>query len=60
MYTKYAKKIRVGTTMKHNIYGMGKCTKIDNKSKDFRYLFKFEDGTLVWMSDADCERMSVH
>lgn len=60
MYTKYARKIVVGTTLEHKEFGLGKCTKIDYKSKDFRYLFKFEDGTIAWLSDADCEKVSVH
>lgn len=60
MYTKYSKKIKVGTTLKHRDHGMGVCTKIDTESKDFRYLFKFDDDTIVWMSDKDCATYSVH
>lgn len=60
MYTKYAKKIVVGTTMKHKDFGMGVCKKIDYKSKEFRYFFKFEDGTQIWLSDEDCANKSAH
>lgn len=60
MYTKNYTKIRVGTTMIHKQYGYGVCKKIDYKSKDFRYLFKFEDGTLIWLSDVTCAQGSAH
>lgn len=60
MYTKYAKKIQVGTTMMHKDYGHGVCKRIDSKSKDFRYFFKFEDGTLIWMSDESVAKGSIH
>ena len=60
MYTKNFKKIRVGTTMMHKQYGIGKCTKIDPKSKDFHYLFKFEDGTISWLSNKDCAEVSAY
>ena len=60
MYTKYAKHIRVGTTMMHKQHGHGVCKRIDHKSKAFRYFFEFDDGTLKWMSDIDCENGSKH
>lgn len=60
MYTQNNKKIHVGTTLNHKRYGVGECTKIDYKSKDFRYLFKFEDGTIAWLSDEDCAKESLH
>lgn len=60
MYTKYAKTIGVGTALMHKDYGMGVCTKVDTKSKAFRYFFKFHDGSCAWLSDADCAKVSVH
>lgn len=60
MYTKYAKKIRVGTTMMHKEHGHGECKRIDYQSKAFRYFFEFEDGTVKWMSDIDCEKDSAN
>lgn len=60
MYTKYAKTVKVGTVLMHKELGMGVCTKVDLKSEDFRYCFKFEDGTVKWMSDDACAKMSAH
>lgn len=54
MYTKYCRKISVGQTLESIEHGLGECIKIDHKSKDFRYLFRFNDGTLKWMSLHDC------
>lgn len=48
-------KVRIGFRITSRNYGRGTCTKIDYQSKDFRYLFKFEDGTLKWMSDKDVQ-----
>lgn len=60
MYTKYHKKIRVGERLESKEHGMGSCVNIDTNSKAFRYLFRFSDGTLKWMSDHDCEEESAH
>lgn len=60
LYTKNHRGIRVGDTLIHKNYGKGKCTKLDLKSKDFRYLFKFEDGTIAWLSDEDCKKVSAY
>lgn len=30
-------------------YGKGKCRKADNKDNFMTYLFRFYDGTLIWM-----------
>lgn len=60
MYTKYAKKIKVGTELMHKEFGHGVCTKIDPDSKDFRYLFKFDDKTVKWMSADDVTKGSAH
>ena len=48
-------KIYVGFGITSKKHGHGTCTKIDYQSKDFRYLFKFEDMTIKWMSDKDVE-----
>lgn len=50
-------KVDVGFAIKSKRHGNGKCTKVDPKTKAFRYLFKFEDGTLKWMSDKDVENV---
>lgn len=60
MYTKYAKTIKVGTELMHKEFGHGVCTKIDPDSKDFRYLFKFDDETVKWMSADDVAKGSAH
>lgn len=60
MYTSYCRKISVGHTLESKDHGLGECIKIDRKSKAFRYLFRFSDGTLKWMSDSDCKEESVH
>lgn len=46
-------KVFIGFGITSKVYGRGKCTKIDYTSKDFRYFFEFEDGTVKWMSDKD-------
>ena len=60
MYTKYAKTIKVGTEFESKTHGHGKCKRVDYQSKAFRYFFEFEDGTVKWMSDIDCEKDSAH
>lgn len=60
MYTKYHTKIKVGDQMESKLHGLGECTKIDYKSKAFRYCFHFSDGTIKWMSDEDCASESTH
>ena len=50
-------KVYVGFTITSKHSGCGKCTKIDYTSKRFRYFFKFEDGTVKWMSDQDIDNM---
>ena len=52
-------KIVAGTKMVHKDHGKGICSKVDYKSRQFRYLFKFEDETLKWMSDEDCAQMTL-
>lgn len=52
-----SKKIKVyvgfGITSKYD--GHGECVKIDYTSRDLRYLFKFENGAIKWMSDKNVE-----
>lgn len=50
-------KVYVGFGIASKKHGHGTCTKIDYQSKDFRYLFKFEDATIKWMSDKDVENV---
>ena len=50
-------KVYVGFGIVSKNHGHGKCTKIDYTSHDFRYLFKFEDDTIRWMSDENVADM---
>ena len=36
-------------------YGKGKCRKADNKDTFMTYLFRFYDGTLIWMPKRQAE-----
>lgn len=39
----------VGSRVHHKDHGNGFCRKVDLGDKILTYLFKFSDGTLVWM-----------
>lgn len=46
-------KVYVGFGIVSKYDGHGKCVKIDYTSHDHRYLFKFENDAIKWMSDED-------
>ncbi len=49
-------KFSVGDKVYCKAYGKGKCRKVDEGDDLLTYLFKFYDGTLIWMP----KRMAEH
>lgn len=37
-------------------YGKGFCKKVDPKDRFLTYLFKFNDGTVIWMPKGEVEK----
>lgn len=49
-------KFNPGDKVYYKIYGKGKCRKVDPNDSYMTYLFKFYDGTLIWLSKRMAER----
>lgn len=45
--------------IRHEKYGVGKFLKEDPYNRVFQYLYRFNDGTLKWMSEKEIREHSV-
>ena len=52
-------KLREGSIVHADHYGVGVVKNTDFKDKNFQYLISFEDGTLAWKSQEDVNHMDL-
>lgn len=48
-----AQVFQVNDRVSHPKYGAGVVSKIDHTDREFHYLCRFEDGTVIWLPDGE-------